>query len=152
MRKFRMSGRKVICPNASTLGYSTNTARPGSWIMYTTDGAPIVARVLGRIEATDRQGMLECTGWLAVVRLHGGMTGASVAWVDPADVLECRDNPPAEMLAWITGSDWPKDAAGRARVVAMSEHGTLSEQFITTRDDPAKPYNSRPEYVAQWAL
>ena len=150
MRKFKMSGRRVICRNASLIGHSTNVARPGSWIVFNDDGLR-VARVLGRIERTDNGGE-DCRGWIAAVCLFVDASFANIAWVNPADVVRCLDAPPRAMLDWITGADWPKDAAGRARVVAMGAHGTLSEQFITTRDDPAKPYNSRPEYAAQWTL
>lgn len=151
MRKFKMSGRRVICRNASLIGYSTNVARPGSWIVF-NDGAGLrVARVLGRIERTDNGGE-DCRGWIAAVRMSIDATSASIAWVNPADVVQCLDAPPHQLLSWITGADWPTDAAGRARAVAMGEFGTLSEQFIETRDDPAKPYNSRPEYATQWTL
>lgn len=150
MRRFRMDGRKVICPKASLLGYSSNVARPGSWIVYLDhDANRRVARVLGRIaEVEDNP---ECRGWLAVVSPSTCMTAAYVRWIDPADVRECYAQPPQQLLSWLMG-DWPTSKAGRERVVAMGEHGTLSEAFIATRDDPAKPYNCRPVYVAQWVL
>jgi hypothetical protein len=80
------------------------------------------------------------------------MCFASVRWVDPREVWECYEHPPRDMLDWITQPAWVKSKHDIARVIAMSEHGTLSESFIVKRDDPANAYNARPAYVSQFIL
>lgn len=143
MRKARYDLQQVLCRHSSTLGHSTCIAKPGYWI--TT--AFSTARVLGRIAEP-----YECKGWLAVVSLHTGHRSAGIRWLDPKEVTACYAQPPQQLLAWITGPDWVKNKSGIARIIAMSEHGTLQEQFIATRDDPEKAYNCRPEYAQQFIL
>lgn len=151
MRKAKYDLRKVVCPNSSCLGYSSNIAKPGYWIAWDDGNGPQLGRVLGRIADTDVGGKV-CEGYIAVVRLMMECTHAGVSWVDPKSVTRCYVKPPRHLLAWITGDVWVNSAKDIARIVAMSEHGTLSESFITTRDDPEKAYNARPEYVAQFIL
>jgi hypothetical protein len=154
MRKAQYDMQRVICKNASCIGYSSNVAKPGYWVSW-RDGAnaagPLIGRVIGRIAKTDGQGN-DCAGFLAVMSLGMEATHAWIRWVDPADVTACYEKPPADLLAWITGNEWVKNKGDIARMIAMSEHGTLSESFIATRNDPSKPYNSRPAYVAQFIL
>lgn len=146
MRRATYDRKKVICPNSSCIGYSSNVAKPGYWISYKNGfDSQSIARVLGRIASPHDVG-----GFLAVMRLSMVGTHASIAWVDPKDVSECYEKPPRALLDWITGDDWVKTAGDIARIVAMSEHGTTSESFIRTRNDPEKAYNARPEYVAQF--
>lgn len=152
MRKAKYDMRQVICSNASCIGYSSNVARPGYWIRVKHEPAcPTVGRVLGRIAETDRGGM-DCAGWLAVVTLHGSLRFAGIRWINPADVIECYEKPPADLLTWITGAEWVKNKDDIARIVAMSEHGTLSDEFIGNRDNPDQAYNARPAYVSQFIL
>ena len=158
MRKARYSLKKVICRNSSCIGYSSVTAKPGYWIAWRdcpVVGQPLpearYGRVLGRIDETDRDGT-DCKGWLAVMRLSMELTHASIAWVNPADVTHVYEKPPADLLAWITGAEWVKNKDDIARILAMSEHGTTSDQFIASRNDPEKAYNARPQYVKQFIL
>ena len=150
MRKARYSLKQVICKNSSCIGHSSNVAKPGYWLTYKINGATATARVLGRIDATDEG--IPCVGYLAVVRLHFGGTFAGIAWVHPDEVTDVYQNPPAELFAWITGAEWVKNKHDIARIVAMSEHGTLSESYIASRNDPEKAYNARPEYINQFVM
>lgn len=86
------------------------------------------------------------------MRLNENMSHAFVNWVNPRDVTLCIDKPPKALLTWITGDDWPMRAADIPRLIAMSEHGTCSEDYIDSRNDRQKPYNCRPEYVEQFIL
>lgn len=148
MRKARYDMKQVICKNASLIGSSTCIARPGYWIHF-KDGGPDFGRVLGRVAKTDGY---DCKGWLAVVVFHGHHGFCGFRWVDPDDVRECYPYTPHKILAWLTGPDWVKSKADIARIIAMSEHGTLSEDYIDNRDKPDQAYNARPEYVQQFLL
>lgn len=152
MRKAKYDMRQVVCPNSSGLGYSSNIAKPGYWVSFNgPSDQQCFGRVIGRIAETDRDGK-DCRGYLAVVRLFMELTHAGIAWVNPSDVTACYENPPAELLAWITGAEWVKSKSDIARIIAMSEHGTLSDSFIGNRDNPEQAYNARPEYAAQFIL
>lgn len=152
MRKARYDMRQVICKNASLLGSATRIVRPGYWVTFDQGaGAPTMGRVLGRIAETDRDGE-NCAGWLAVIAFFAGHGFCGVRWVNPDDVREAYANPPRAILEWLTGPQWVKSAADIARIVAMSQHGTLSEAYIGNRDNPDQAYNARPEYVAQFIL
>jgi len=151
MRKAKYSGKKVICKNSSLIGYSANVAKPGYWVTWSEGEERNTGRVIGRIDRTDNDGE-DCAGFLAVMRLSESLTHAGVRWVDPADIVSCYATAPADLLAWITGKDWPKDAAGILRLIAMSQHGTCSNEYIASRDDDDKPYNARPEFNAQYSL
>lgn len=152
MRKANYDCKRVICKNSSGLGYSSNVAKPGYWIAFKGgSGEQCIGRVLGRIAETDRQGA-DCAGCLAVIRLHMESTHAGIAWVNPNDVTHCYEKPPADLLAWITGSEWVKNKGDIARIIAMAQHGTTSESFIATRNDPEKAYNARPSYIKQFIL
>lgn len=158
MRKARYDMRQVVCRNSSCIGFSSNIARPGYWVTFGTPDAVTgstpyrsIGRVLGRIAETDRDGV-NCAGFLAVVRLTMEGTHAAVTWVPPAHVIACYEKPPAALLAWLTGDEWVKSKDDIARIVAMSEHGTLSESYIGNRDNPEQSYNARPEYINQFIL
>lgn len=150
VRKAKYDLRKVVCRKASCLGYSSNVAKPGYWVSFVGGSDELcIGRVIGRIAKTDGA---DCRGYLAVMRLTMESTHAFVAWVNPDDVRHCYEKPPAALLTWITGSDWVKSAADVARMVAMSQYGTTSDEFIATRNDPEKAYNARPEYAEQFIL
>lgn len=151
MQKARYDLRKVICKNSSGIGYSSNVAKPGYWVVcrISETAAPTMGRVIGRIaESQNGAGV----GHLAVMCLGMGGTFAMVRWVDPDLVLECYEKPPAQLLAWLTADDWVKNKDDIARLVAMNQHGSTSEQFIGNRNDPQNAYNARPEYVRQFIL
>lgn len=152
MRKARYDMRQVICRNSSCLGYSSIYAKPGYWVAYRgLSGEACIGRVLGRIAETDR-GSPNCAGHLAVMRLFMECTHAGIAWVNPDDVTHCYAKPPRDLLAWITGDDWVQSKRDIARIIAMDQHGTTSDSFIASRDEPDKAYNARPQYVAQFIL
>lgn len=152
MRKARYDLRRVVCPNATLLGSATRIAKPGYWVYFNQGaGAPTMGRVLGRIVETDRDGK-DCAGYLAVIAWHGMHGFCGVRWVDPAEVTECHANPPRAILEWLTGAEWVKNKNDIARIVAMSQHGTLSDSYIGNRDNPEQAYNARPEYVRQFIL
>jgi hypothetical protein len=166
MRRAKYSAKKVRLPNASLIGYGVYYAKPGYWVTW---GDPLqddskahrIGRVLGRIECAaydTGKGALDCMGWLAVMQLSDDLTHAYVRWVDPAWVQVCYEQPPAQLMAWITGDDWPKRATDIPRLIAMSEYGSCSESYIADRNNPDKPYNGRngtisaDEYNAQYVL
>lgn len=151
MRKARYSLKQVILPKASTLGYGQWRAKPGYWILYHVGTENRLARVLGRIDETDSDGM-NCTGYIAAIRLMSDASHAFVDWVNPADVTYCLEKPPSALLAWITGDEWVKNKENIAHIIAMAQYGTLSESFINSRNEPDKEYNTRPEYAKQWIL
>jgi hypothetical protein len=149
MRKAKYSAKKVYLPKSSRIGYGVTYAKPGHWITW---GERCNGRVLGRIDESSRDGLENCDGWLAVMSLGEDLTHAFVRWVNPAEVTSCRETPPAALLAWITGDEWPKTAAGIPRMLAMAEHGTCSDHYIAARNDPSKPFNARTEYARQFVL
>lgn len=151
MRRAKYDMRQVICKNSSIIGYSSNIAKPGHWVMWRDIGFRSVGRVIGRIAETDRGGE-NCAGYIAVMRLTTELTHAMVAWVNPLFVTHCYAQPPQDLLTWITGSEWVRSKADIARLVAMAQHGTTADQYIANRDNPEQPYNCRPEYVQQFIL
>jgi hypothetical protein len=152
MRKAKYSAKKVYLPNSSRVGYDVSHAKPGHWIVYQCSGVRFTGRVLGRVDRTCSDGMEDCAGWIAALVLSEDMSSAFVRWVAPEWVLRCLKAPPRELLAWITGDEWPKRAADIPRMLAMQDHGTCCESYIASRNDPAKPFNKNPEYIAQFVL
>lgn len=153
MRRAKYSAKHVRLPHASTLGFDVTVAKPGYWIMWTEEGQTHVGRVLGRIDEAERgEGLPDCKGHLAVIALACDLHHAHVRWVDPADVERCQPTPPAALLAWITGEDWPATAREIPRIIAMADYGTCSQTSINFRNDPSRHYNARPEYIAQYVL
>lgn len=81
--------------NASTLGYGKWKASPGDYVRFRealTDGGHIVTfgRVLGQIKETERDGLEDCAGWLAVAVVADNLTFGYERWVDPSLVIECQ--------------------------------------------------------------
>ncbi len=155
MRKIRLDRKQVMLPNASTLGYGLYKAKPGNWIMWSDDGHTRIGRVIGRIAEADRVAGKPydyCVGWLVVMRLYDDMDHAGINWVEPKKVTRCLEQPPHALLAWITGPEWVTTKEDGYRLIAMSEHGTTSEQFIHKRDNPDQAYNARPQYIDQLKL
>lgn len=153
MRRAKYSMKRIICPNASSIGYSTTICKPGYWVVWVEDGREYSGRVLGRIEETEnKNGLKDCAGMITVIRFYSGGRSCGVAWVDRHSVRECYPNPAANLAKWITGDDWVKSKKDILRIIAMQQHGTLSEEYIGDRDNPEKPYNCRPEYVNQFEL
>lgn len=155
MRRAKYSAKKVYLPEASTLGYGLYYAKPGNWLTWNDGQERRNGRVLGRIECAAYEiglGTEDCKGWIAVMQLADDMTHAYVRWVNPKWVEICYEAPPVNLMAWITGEDWPKRAADVPRLLAMAHFGSCSESYIAQRNDPEKPYNKNPEFNAQYVL
>jgi hypothetical protein len=156
MRRAKYSAKKVLLRKASTIGYGMHYAKPGNWVTWNEEeSGQRTGRVLGRIECAAYEiglGTEDCKGWLAVMQLSDDATHAYVRWVNPDWVQTCYEQPPAKLLAWITGDDWPKRAADIPRLLAMQHYGTCSEEYIEQRNDPDKPYNKNPEFNAHYVL
>lgn len=140
-RTHELSERQIDTPNAYDNSRQTRygvKVRPGNWIVYReeyTDQsfARRVGRVLGRVEAPavpDAKYPCErIDGHISVLALANDLSHAYIRWVDPADVLEVRDTPPAKLLAWITG-----ELPNPEMVHKLSAYGTLSERHIDKVD------------------
>lgn len=153
MRTATYDRKSVICKNASTLGYGVQTAKPGSWISFYTDGryssqrSQSVGRVLGRVASVNSPDGEDKTvvGHLLVMKLDVSTFSSYPAWINPLDVTNCRDRPPVELMRWITGDEWVSKDADILRMLRMSDYGTTSEEYIASRNDDDKPYNESAE-------
>ncbi len=124
-----IDGRKVICPNATLLGFATLTARVGSFLIYRdSSGACHYARMIGRVAYAPAlagdAGPVK--NFILGMVLSSSMQGAFERWIDPLSVIEVHDTPPAALLAFFAGP-LPCDAQTLRRVM---EHGTVQDQFI----------------------
>ena len=86
----------MICPNSSYLGFSTRTAKRGSWVTYTAYNGRHAARVIGRVTC-------ERKTYLEVITTDTALTMAYVRWIDPADVTECYAAPRRKVLEFMMG-------------------------------------------------
>jgi len=130
-------GRSVRCPNASVLGYGKWKASPGDWLTYEDGtGRSVPARMFASVH--DWQGRTDNDPpvLLAVVALAEDLTFGMLRWVNPEHVerVEGRQ-PPAAMLAWITGAQFEEAAEDPEIMLRMLEYGTVSNDFIHHHDD-----------------
>lgn len=153
MRNATFDRKSVICKNAATIGYGVQTAKPGSWVSFYTEGrhsaqrSQSVGRVVGRVVVADRpngEGQ-EPIGHLLVMKLDHQQFSSYQVWIDPLDVTNCRDRPPVELMRWITGDEWVSKDADILRMLRMSDYGTTAEEYIASRHDEDKPYNEFTE-------
>lgn len=132
MRKATYSTRKTVyCPNATTMGYATRKAKFGSWVTIeetNTDGSKgeSYGRVYGVITDCDNDGV-NCVGNLAVLTVGSNHRHCFPRWIDPSDIIECHDEPPVKLMAWMMGDEFPKDPK---LIESMAEYGSLSESYI----------------------
>lgn len=113
--------KSQCCHNSSLIGYSTNKARVGSWIV----GKEIIGRMYATVEAP------ECT-YIAVVALSDSARSGMTRWIKPEDVRECYYDAPASLMAFICG-DWPNRPEFKRDPSLMGkliEHGTVSDLYI----------------------
>jgi hypothetical protein len=102
---FNFSTKQVHCPNSSWIGYSTSTAKPGSWITFRPDsdsGAVSHGRVIGSVIGTVSDPVKPM---LMVCTLLGSLDNPAMRWLDPAWVTACYPTPPKAVLEWICG-EW----------------------------------------------
>jgi hypothetical protein len=107
---FNFSTKQVHCPNSSWIGYSTSTAKPGSWITFRPDsdsGAVSHGRVIGSVSYSEPQpdGIARFEDQLMVCTLLGSLDNPAMRWLDPALVTACYPTPPRAVLEWICG-EW----------------------------------------------
>lgn len=126
-----IDGKQVICRNATLIGFATCKARVGSYFVYHDGTEQRMARMLGRIAFApalpDIDGKYG-TGAkhiknhiLAMVWFPMGH--CAERWIDPADVIECYANPPADIAAFFFAPKIPYDAQTMRRLM---EYGTCS--------------------------
>jgi hypothetical protein len=131
-RTVTVSQEKVICPNASTLGYSTNVARPGDFI--TTDAGDN-CRVLGKIIENDSRSTFN--GYLLALVFGSNDSFLMERWIDPASVVSVL--PPSEvihLLRWFAQDTLPAPDL----CCYAASYGTLSGYYILQIDDRLKKF------------
>lgn len=144
----RIDSRQVICRNASLIGYSTRTARVGSFLIY-ADGAkrggsdrPQMARMLGRVHADGR------TYILAMV-LSSTCGSAFERWIAPDDVLECYDKAPAKLAAFFFG-ELPRELVREPQLMRrLMDHGTIGEEYIDHLQERVQMFQGRDAAAAR---
>ncbi|HKD44682.1 MAG TPA: hypothetical protein VKD24_03415 [Candidatus Angelobacter sp.] len=89
----------VGLPNATSLGFGRRTAKRGNWVHYERNDLQYIGRVIGRVE---------CDGvtYLEVAEASLTFSTAYVRWIYPADIRECRANPPRTVFAFFASDDW----------------------------------------------
>jgi hypothetical protein len=90
--------QQVILPNASLLGYSTNRAKRGSWIVFEGESRLAAGRVVGRVHCEGKT-------YLEVIVTDAGLTMAYVRWIDPVCVRECYSQPHRRVFEFLMG-EW----------------------------------------------
>ena len=101
--------KRMILPNASSLGYGTNQAKRGSCVVYDHYGQRAWGRVVGRVHCEGKT-------YLEIIRTDPGLTMAYVNWIDPLTVSECYAAPHRRVINFLIG-EW-KDADTILRTAA----------------------------------
>ena len=142
VRWHELSDRAIACPNARDYDRQSPygvKAKTGMWITFrenttNVDGSnPLTrlrsGRVLGRVDApsvpSEKYPCERIEGYVSVLALADNMQHAYIRWIKPEDVAEVSANPPAKLLAWITGPLPNADIVHK-----LSHYGTLSENYI----------------------
>lgn len=138
VRTHELSDRAIDLPNALDHDKQTRygvKAKTGMWITYrdtNASGEPCVyrsGRVLGRVDAPfvqhDKYPCERIEGYVSVLALSDNMQHAYIRWIAPKDVAEVSVNPPAKLLAFMTGPLPSADIVHK-----LSNYGTLSENYI----------------------
>lgn len=131
VRRHTLSDRGVRCPNTPRYGC---TVKPGWWVQYResyVDGTSgtRVGRVLGRVDAPASGDIPAIVGHVSVLALSDLLTYGYIRWIAPEDILEATAQPPARLLAWITGPLPTPDLVHR-----LADYGTVSEEYIDNSD------------------
>lgn len=145
-------GQKVLCQNASTLGFHVNEATPGCWLQWLVEivqnkgDAPWIYHQTGRMFSsvhnwTDAQGGPEVM--IGVLAMDSMSEFGMLRWVDPASVTTISKEPPKEFLQWMLGDGFLKAAADPETMLRLIEYGTLSDQHIHNVDDRIKEMAER---------
>ena len=90
--------RATILPNASLLGFSTNEAKRGSWVLYEHMEQLHAGRVVGRVHC-------EGTIYLEIITTDAAMTFAAVRWINPTAVKACFPAPNRQVFEFLMG-EW----------------------------------------------
>jgi hypothetical protein len=136
----KIDGRAIKCPNANLSGFGLGVAKPGHLIVYKehyADGTyrTRAARVLGRVSAptlgpagssAPDADTGAVRGFALVAALSDDMTHAYERWINPADIIEVRENPTA-FAAFFFGAELP-DAGEMRR--AMRD-GSICDRYIS---------------------
>lgn len=136
---------RVICPNASLLGYGTRKMKAGKCFTYGTEDH--VARSLGRVtvlENVDNR-IVEKSYVLAAVLFHGQFM--TERWVDPKDVREIFEAP-TKIATFFYQPKLPYDAHTMRRLM---EHGTMSEHFVEHHAERVAMFAQREADAAEYA-
>ena len=126
MRSITTDNRRVIARNATLLGFATRKIKAGTFFVYNDAGQLRAARSLGRIASCDSDGD-DCTGFVLAMVLHASAGFAFERWVNPDDITEAYDAPPAAMAAFFFVPALPYDAQTMRRLM---EHGAIQNQFV----------------------
>lgn len=92
MRSFSLDNRAVVCPNASTMGFSTYRCKRGDFVRYQEEGVSKFGRSLGRVVCAHDK-LENCTGFVCVVVPCETFTSAYVRWVSPAAITYISQTP-----------------------------------------------------------
>ena len=88
----------VYLPNATTLGFGKRKAKRGNWVEYEVDNHHFVGRIISRVT---------CEGkvYVEVAQASPAFAHAYIGWIEPAQIRECRENPPRAVFDFFSG-DW----------------------------------------------
>jgi hypothetical protein len=120
-------GKAVKLPNASRLGFDLIEARPGNLIEYTNPIGHILIKhaiVIGRIAQGTQEGSLVVLG---INFINGS---AYERWVDPGDVMVCREIP-IHFLNWLASLNKDECRKNGEVMLQMAAAGEISNRYIT---------------------
>lgn len=114
---------RVICRNASTLGFGQRNCKRGNWIEFEVDDHKYVGRAIGRVICEGREYIEAAVATLSFSAAH-------IRWVEPASVREVRRSPPRHVFNFFSDTDgWYPEAIFRALEYGVSDlHDQLEEQ------------------------
>jgi hypothetical protein len=83
-KDFTLDDKKVLLPNASTLGFGRHFAKRGDWLVFREQEGGILyyGRSVGHV-------VCESKHWIYAAALLSDLQGLMVRWVDPALVTYC---------------------------------------------------------------
>jgi hypothetical protein len=133
MRTASYSKRKVYLRNASTFGFGKYEAIPGDLISFsypTNNGEPSekthFGRVMGRVDASRESDTIPAVkGHLTVLVLNDTATHASLRWVDPTWVRECR-TVPSTLARFFFSPDLPSLDV----LMKLDDLGAMADHYI----------------------
>ena len=117
-------GKIVHLPKSTTLGFSTNKAKPGCWIKVSEFEYPCI--VLGRVSEGIHTGNLVV---LALSLPHGFLFER---WIEPSDVIECYERRPVDLLSFIMTLDEHRCSLDAAQLLRDAHGGWLAQTHLRT--------------------